>query len=71
MSDECKTTHTIVIPWPISNGLHTWCGRRFDDERICNDHIASSPEAVTCSHCADAMRHALKNLAEWVPGLTL
>lgn len=71
MNGERKIIHAIVIPWPISNGLHTWCGRRYDDKRVRNDLIASAPEAVTCQHCADAMRHALKNLADWVPRLTL
>ena len=68
---EIKITHTIVIPWPVSSGIHTWCGHRSDDEKVCNDYFASSPEAVTCPHCAKAMRAAKKNLDEWIPGLTL
>lgn len=64
-------THATVIPWPISTGLHTWCGYPYTDERVKNDFIASAPEAVTCPHCAKAMRDALANLTQWVPRLTL
>jgi hypothetical protein len=62
-------SHAIVVPWPISTGLRTWCGYRVDDSRVAGDYIATTPEGVSCRRCAQAMRDALVNLEKWVPGL--
>lgn len=62
-------THAIIMPWPLSTGLHTWCGYHFDDERVSSDYMASEPEAVTCLECHRSMRDALVTLQEWVPRL--
>jgi len=62
-------SHAVVMPWPASN-LYTWCGHSIDSEAIKDQFIASSPDAVTCPRCAEAMKDALKNLTVWVPKLT-
>lgn len=62
-------THALIVPWPISQGLHTWCGYRFDAPEVADEHVASAPEAVTCERCISAMSDALANLTEWVPKL--
>ncbi len=67
MSD--KMVHAIIVPWPISQGLHTWCGYRFDNPEVSGDGVASCPPAVTCKMCIEAMRDAYVNLSKWVPGL--
>jgi hypothetical protein len=64
-----KRTHAMVIPWPISQGLHTWCGYRFDAPEVSEENVASAPEAVTCDGCKRAMRTALDQLSQWVPRL--
>jgi len=63
------TTHALVVPWPVTQGLVTWCGHSHTDKDLAGDFVASSPDAVTCQRCKVAMRHALKNLEEWVPRL--
>lgn len=65
-----KRTHAMVIPWPISQGLHTWCGYKFDAPEVSKENVASMPEAVTCEECKRAMRDALALLAKWVPKLS-
>lgn len=63
------TTHALLTPWPISSGLHTYCGIRADDERVRGHKVANSPELVDCERCRDAMRTAYDNLSRWVPKL--
>lgn len=62
-------THAMIIPMPVSN-LMTWCGQRCADAGP-EDFVASAPEAVTCERCMRAMRDAQKNLAEWIPKLSV
>ena len=69
MSDEKRTVHAVVIPWQVSSGLYTWCGRRFDDPDVKHDDVASMPEAVSCKDCIRSMKGAKDNLDDWVPRL--
>lgn len=62
-------THAVIMPWPLGTGLHTWCGRHFDDELVSSDYMAFAPESVTCSICRKNMRDALRILEDWVPRL--
>ena len=64
-------THAIVTPWPLSQGLRTWCGVYASDGRADREYIAYSPEAVTCEQCKRDMRRALAELMKWVPRLIL
>jgi len=64
-----KKTHALVIPWPVSQGLHTWCGYRWDAPEVSGDDVAGDPSAVTCEGCKRAMRDALNNLMRWVPNM--
>ena len=66
-----RRNHAIVLPWPVSSGLHTWCGYRIDSEMVQDEFIATGPEEVTCQQCAVAMKSALDNLTTWVPKLTI
>lgn len=59
----------MIIPWPISQGLHTWCGYRFDAPEVSKENVAGDPSAVTCEKCIKAMRDALAQLSQWVPRL--
>jgi hypothetical protein len=70
LNADRKPVHALVIPWPASK-LQTWCGHSIREEPVSGHDMATSPGAVTCPHCARAMRDALKNLADWVPGLTI
>ena len=63
------TVHALIVPWPLSEGLHTWCGYKWDHPRVADGSIASAPEAVTCSGCIRAMQIALSSLECWVPKL--
>jgi hypothetical protein len=66
--EKAVTTHAIIIPWPLSQGIRTWCGYDAQDERrIKDDMVASEPMQVDCERCRDAMRMAFANLSEWVP----
>jgi len=66
-----NVTHAMVIPWPVSQGLKTWCGYDFGSDEVKDDFLATSPEVVTCPRCAEAMRSALANLKQWVQDLNL
>jgi len=62
--------HALVTPWPIGREgtpLFTWCGKRCDTSAT--GRIAFKPSAIDCPRCRLAMRQALENLQEWVPGL--
>lgn len=63
------TTHALVTPWPISQGLRTWCGYSGEHPVIASDSIATQPEAVDCETCKAAMRKALGTLSALVPRL--
>lgn len=64
-----KRAHALIIPWPVSQGLHLWCGYRADHPSVADESVASVPEAVTCKECIRAMRTARANLNNWVPQL--
>jgi hypothetical protein len=64
------TVHAIITPWPISEGIRTWCGYDAKDERVSADNVASRPEAIDCEQCKRAMQQAYVNLSEWLPGLS-
>lgn len=62
------TTHALIVPWPLSAGLRTWCA--LDAAKAPKeDCVTGSPEVVDCPRCIDAMRRAHANLSEWVPKL--
>jgi len=61
--------HGTVVPWPLSEGLRTWCGLGFSDGRLGKDSIAAIPEVINCPVCIRHMRDAKRNLDEWVPRL--
>lgn len=74
MSDQ--KVHALIIPWPISEGLRTWCGRNWrggdlHDRDLETSVIATDPIGVTCPECARAMRIAATQLIQWVPRLTV
>lgn len=70
MSEEKEgRAHAIIMPWPICQGIRTWCGYDCAGEEIKGEFIAAVPENVTCSDCKRAMAEALGNLAQWVPKL--
>ena len=64
-----KRTHALLTPWPISQGLHTWCGYKHDDERVAGENVAAAPESVTCEECIRAMRLAWNTLGAWITRL--
>lgn len=63
------TSHAIIIPWPLSQGIRTWCGFDCQDDALKGDLVAMAPDKVDCEACIHSMRQALKNLDEWVPDL--
>ena len=64
-----RTAHSILVPWPISEGIRTWCGISATDVRVAEGDISNATERVTCAGCRNAMRQALDSLGRWVPWL--
>ena len=69
MSEPVKRVHALVVPWPVSQGLRTWCGYSCVHPAVADEDVSSIPEGITCYECRRAMREALRNLNEWVPRL--
>lgn len=63
-------THAIITPWPMSQGLRTWCGYDGRHEDLKGDLVGATPQAIDCAMCITAMRLASSTLGEWVPQLT-
>jgi len=59
--------HAIIIPWPLSQGIRTWCGYDAGDKAIKEDYVATHPSKVDCEKCIRSMRAAHVNLSEWLP----
>lgn len=62
-------THAIITPWPLSQGVRTWCGFDAGDGRVSQHLVATTPGAVDCEKCISAMRQAYANLGKWMPDL--
>ena len=71
MPRDDAVCHALVTPWPISSGLHTWCGCSLSAQQMPHDRIAGAPELVNCPKCIRAMKAALTTLHAWVPRLVL
>ena len=70
MDKKESKNHVFVAPWPVSEGIRTWCGYAADDPRMEGENIALMPETVTCDDCIWAMRRALGSLSEWCPRMS-
>lgn len=61
------TTHAIITPWPLSQGIRTWCALDSQDERVRKDNVTSEPDLIDCPTCLSSMKSALDILTKMFP----